>query len=294
MNRQEQKKGFERKKKKNGSANPRYLDVLTPDDPLAGQAYGCFSFLSPERILKQKEMYFFNHFLKQWDFHKSMEKFHPFLAYLSFKYKLTLEEITQDYTEYVTTEQNSLQSCSVEDEYKTFLDNNEEKLQKQFDIDHNFQTSVRGVKNSGNFATEEEARFRAKMLHEKDGTYDIFIGPVGVWMPWDPEPYKTGEVQYMEEELNQLAHEKKKNEDVAKVAFDQRVRESKEHAIEENKKLAEKHGNVITQDIDENGQLVGTGINTVERSFTHNDKGVTLDEMCESLFNDETVVTKKE
>ena len=54
------------------------------------------------------------------------------------------------------------------------------------------------------------------MLRELDNNHDVFIGPVGTWMPWDPEAYKTGRVEYLEEELNQLMNEKVKNEKEAK------------------------------------------------------------------------------
>ena len=53
------KKGFVRKNKKNGSPNPKYVDLLDVDKPIAGQAFGCFSFISPEKILKQREMFYF-------------------------------------------------------------------------------------------------------------------------------------------------------------------------------------------------------------------------------------------
>ena len=37
-----------------------------------------------------------------------------------------------------------------------------------------------------------------------------------MWIPWDPDAYKTGRVEFMEDELNQLHHEKLKNETKAK------------------------------------------------------------------------------
>ena len=40
---------------------------------------------------------------------------------------------------------------------------------------------------------------------------------------------------YLENELNQLMHEKKKNESKAKEEFDARVKEAKQKAIEDNK-----------------------------------------------------------
>jgi len=48
-----------------------------------------------------------------------------------------------------------------------------------------------------------------------------------------------------------------KNEIKAKEEFEARVRETKRKAIEENIKNAEQSGNVLTQSIDEEGNLVG-------------------------------------
>jgi hypothetical protein len=98
---------------------------------------------------------------------------------------------------------------------------------------------------------------RAKLLRETDPSFDVFVGPVGQWLCWDPEAYKTGRVEYMEEELNQLMSEKQKNEGNAKTAFEQRVKETKKKAIEENIKNAEKSGNVLTQTVDDDGNLIG-------------------------------------
>ena len=43
----------------------------------------------------------------------------------------------------------------------------------------------------------------------------------------------------------------------AKQEFEQRIKETKRKAIEENIKLAEKSGNVLTQTLDEDGNLIG-------------------------------------
>ena len=261
------KKGFVRKNKKNGTPNPKYVDLLDVDKPIAGQAFGCFSFISPEKILKQREMFYFEEFIKQWDMNKSMEKFHQFLNFISFKYKLQFDEVIKDFESYVKEERETIIKSQMEDDYKTYLDREEENLEKEFNVKHNFQTSVRGFKSRGNFPTQEEAELRGKLVRELDPDFDVFVGPVGTWLLWDPEAYKTGRVEYMEEELNQLASEKKKNEQVAKTTFEQRIKETKQKAIDENKKNAEKHGNVITQDIDEEGNLVGAGHSTTEQTF---------------------------
>ena len=291
MSRTNNKKGFERKLKKDGSTNKKYVDLLEVDKSIAGQSFGCFSFISPEPILKQRETYYFEEFLKQWEMNKSMEKFHQFLNFLSFKYKLQFEEVMKDFETFVKEERDLIVSSSIENDYKTFLDNKEEELEKTFNVKHNFQTSVRGFKARGNFSSQEEAELRAKILRETDPNFDIFVGPIGVWMPWEPEAYKTGRVEYMEEELNQLAHEKKKNEEIAKSTFEQRVKDSKQHAIDENKKNAEKHGNMLTQDIDKDGNLVGLGNTSIEQTIPNDN--ISAADIRSELFDGDNIVVGK-
>ena len=288
------KKSFEKRNKKDGTPNPKYVDMLDVDKPIAGQNFGCFSFISPEKILKQKEMYYFEEFLKQWDMNKSMEKFHQFLNFVSFKYKLQFEEVTKDFESFVKEERATIINSSIEDDYKTFLDREEDKLDKNFNVKHNFQTSVRGFMSRGNFASQEEAELRAKLLSEVNPSFDIYVGPVSMWLPWEPEAYKTGRVEYLEEELNQLAHEKKKNETIAKSTFEQRIKETKEKAIDENKKNAEKYGNVITQDIDKEGNLIGAGHNTTENTFASKEADtISVADIRAELFDDENIVIGK-
>jgi hypothetical protein len=288
------KKAFQRKEKKDGTPNVKYVDLLDIDKPIAGQAFGCFSFISPGKILKQREMYYFEEFLKQWEMNKSMEKFHQFLNFLSFKYKLQFEEIIKDFETFVKDERDSIINSSIEDDYKTFLDREEDNIEKKFNVKHNFQTSVNGFKSRGNFASQEEAELRAKLLREIDPSFDIFVGPVGTWLSWEPEAYKTGRVEYLEEELNQLAQEKKKNETIAKSAFEQRVKETKQKAIDENKKNAEKHGNVVTQDIDEEGNLLGTGHSTTENTFVSKEpETISVADIRSELFDGDNIVVGK-
>ena len=282
-----QKSAKYEKKIKNGKENPKYVDLLEEDKPIAGQKFACVSFVSPEKVLKQKDIYFFQEFLKKWEWNKSMEKFIQFLNFVSYKYGLSFEDITTDFKEFVKEEQKNLH-ISIDDEYKNFLDENESELEKQFGIAHNFQTNIRGLKIRGVYPSVEEAELRCKLLREVDPNHDVYVGPVGLWMPWEPEAYKTGRVEYMEDELNQLMHEKNKNEAQAKLNFDQRVKETKQKAIEENIKNAEKSGNSLTQTIDANGNLIGintTGEQDVDIVSSAN--------IRMELFEGENIVTGK-
>jgi hypothetical protein len=239
-------------------AKTDYVDLLDEDKPIAGQKFSCVSFISPEKILKDKNMFYFEHFLKKWDFLKSMEKFHQFMHFISYKYKLDFDSLSEDLKSFVTEERDNLLKTTIEDEYKNFIDEHEDKIEKEFNIKNNFQTNTRGIKVRGSFSTQEEAEMRCKILRESDPNHDVYVGPVGLWMPWEPEAYKTGRVEYLEKELNDLMHEKIKNEEGAKQEFDTRVREAKEKAIKDNVKNSEKSGSTISQQIDDDGNLVNT------------------------------------
>lgn len=289
---QPKKTGFERKQV-NGKENPKYVDLLDEDKPIAGQKFVCMSFCSPEKILKQKEIFFFEEFLKNWEFNKSMEKFLQFVNFISYKYNISFEDLNKDLKDFVQEEKENLAKSNLADDYKTYLDNNEDELQKKFDIEHNFQTSTRGLKIRGSYPTQEEAELRCKMLREVDPNHDIMVGPVGTWMPWDPEAYKTGRVEYMEEELNQLMSEKQKNEANAKTAFEQRVKETKQKAIEENIKNAEKTGNTLSQTIDENGNLIGVNNASTQEFALGEQENISTADICKELFEGENIVVGK-
>jgi len=272
-----------------GSSNPKYVDLLDEDKPLSGQRFACLSFISPEKILKQRELFNFEAFLKQWDMNKSLQKYNHFMSFLAYKYGLNFDNLTKDLQDFCAEEKENLFTYTIEDDYKNFIDLNEQKLDDSFNSTHKFQTSVRGVKVRGCYPNQQEAELRCKLLREVDPNHDVFVGPVGMWMPFHPEAYKTGRVEYLEDELNQLMHEKDKNEKQAKTEFDTRVRETKEKAIADNVKKALESGNVLTQTINEDGQLVSVkDMNTTEISLNENSS---LSDIRKELFEGENVVT---
>ena len=272
-----------------GTVNNNYVDVLDEDKSIAGQKFACVSFISPEKIIKQREMYNFQQFLKQWDMNKSIEKFNQFLSFVSYKYNLNFDNVSKDLQDFCKDEKESITASSVEDDFKSFIDMNDERLLEEFSKEHKFQTSVRGLKVRGSYPTQEEAEMRCKLLREVDPNHDVYVGPVGMWMPFHPESYKTGRVEYMEDELNQLMQEKTKNESSAKVEFDKRIKESKQKAIEDNKKKAIESGNVLTQTIDDDGNLA-----SVKDIDEHGEqKEISVADLRKELFDGENVVTGK-
>jgi hypothetical protein len=285
---------FERKNLSDGSPNPKYVDLCDEDAPIAGQKFTCMSFISPEKILKKREVFLFDQFVKQWEFTKSMDKFKDFLNFISYKYNLKVDDVITDFNDFTKEEESKLKENSVEDDYKNFMDKNEDSLNEQFQRTHSFQTSIRGLKIRGVFSNQDEAELRCKKLREIDPNHDIFVGPVGMWIPWDPDAYKTGRVEFMEDELNQLHSEKIKNETKAKEEFERRVKETKKKAIQENIELAKKSGNVLTQTINEDGQLIGVRetVNFEERDVADKDGNNNIrNELLKKTTSENTVET---
>ena len=283
---------YQNKMNADGTENPKYVDLLEEDKAISGQKFVCVSFVSPENILKRRELFMFEEFLKGYDFSKSMEKFSQFLNFLSYKYNLNFETLMSDMQEFVKSEKDDLKTTDIYDSYKTFLDNHENELDDEFNKQNNFQTSVRGLKVRGSYSTQEEAELRCKLLREVDPNHNVYVGPVGVWMPWEPEAYKTGRVEYLEDELNQLMHEKNTNEAKAKQEFEKRIQETKRKAIEENVKLAKESGNKLTQRLNKDGDLVGVN-NTMEEDLKQLED-TSSESIKKALFQGDNIVRKKQ
>jgi hypothetical protein len=170
---------------------------------------------------------------------------------------VAFDEMVRDLAEFREAEKEKLQGSSCAGHYKTYCEQNEDELLTQFSKENDFQTTVRGVKVRGSYETLEEGQKRAEWLRKRDPHHSIYVGQVGMWMPFHPDAYKTGRVEHLENELNTLMHEKMKNETEAKEHFDERVKAAKQKAIEENMSKAEATGNKLTQRLDGDGKLSG-------------------------------------
>ena len=215
---------------------------------------------------------------------KSLEKYNQFLHFVAYKHELTHDELISDFDEFCKEEKDNIVVNSIEDEFKNFMDANETQLADTYMKENEFQTSVRGLKIRGCYPTQGEAELRCKMLRDIDPNHDVYVGPVGMWMPFHPEAYKTGRVEYLESELNQLMHEKQNNEQHAKVQFEKRMRETKQNAIEENKKKAVESGNLLSQTIDKRGELINLS------SINGLDETSSTEDIKKQLFEGENIV----
>ena len=108
-----------------------------------------------------------------------------------------------------------------------------ENVDSEFNELVDFQTSVRGLKVRGVYETYREAKIKAARIQKSDKSFHVFIGQVGYWLPWDPEPDNIEDQEYLNRELNNLIHEYKKNQEYKDEVFDKHVQDSKDTAIRE-------------------------------------------------------------
>ena len=189
-----------------------YLDV---DKPLSGQNYYCISFVSPEKVLEQKEKYMYYHYERAIN-----KKLSTMLDEAITKLIDNSKDGNVDVADIISLKK-SVNVASKEydvtfDKFKDMLEDfkfqNEEKIGEDFDKSNNFKTSVRGVKVRGVFDSKREADIRAAVLQRQDALFDVFVGQIGYWCPWDPNPQKIDDIEYMNNDLNKLVKEYKANE----------------------------------------------------------------------------------
>ena len=134
---------YEEKTNGAGNENPKYVDLLGEDKAISGQKFCCLSFLSPEKILKDKKIFLFEKFLKHFDTDESVKKFSQFLNFLSYKYELDFAKIMEDFDEFFKSEKDKLSDSTILDKYKNFLDQKEDELQNEFDVSNTRRSPIK-------------------------------------------------------------------------------------------------------------------------------------------------------
>jgi hypothetical protein len=180
-------------------------DFLSVDHKVPGQNYCCLSFISPEKVLKQKETFILHEFLKE-----------------------------------MSTEYNITESKLIE-KFEDFKYKNESTLTEKFTEDNDFSTNVRGVKVRGIYDTKKEADVRAKVLQRQDKHHSVFVGQVGYWLPWDPSLSYLDKVdgQYLDNDLNTLMQKYNENQESKDVFFQEMVKEKTNTTKEISDKITE-------------------------------------------------------
>lgn len=212
------------------------VDYLDEDPEVPTQKYCIVSFISPEKIIKQKEEYMFEKFIQYMDYDWKVKGLEHLMAFISKKYTLKVDDLLKDAQDFVKVRNDEIKATDVPEQYQVFLLKHEKELQEQFDNRVEFRTNVRGVKVRRSFATVEEAQVMAKVLQRRYPKDNLYIGKVGAWLPWDPSEHLMPEVEYAEKELNELMRKYKENESNKEMFFAEEREESIKRQKEENER----------------------------------------------------------
>ena len=229
-------------------------DFLDEDTEIPGQRYVLLSFLSPEKVLDKKELFFFQRFLQSYEVEWKVKNLEKYLvdvvtginsqlderskelekagqldaAEICRKNRLPLESVMSDYQSFIQKSRADIQKTKLVEAYDDFLYAQKDKLEKEFHEANDFRTTIRGLKVRGVFGNVKEAEIKAKKLQNKDKYHNIFMADVGKWTPWDPSPHEIKEQEYNNAQLNSLMKKYQENEDSREQYFEQRTKSSKE------------------------------------------------------------------
>ena len=274
-------------------STPREV-YLEADKEIPGQHYVCMTFLSPEKVLANKDVHFFNEFVRDYEVQYKIKASESFLmdqmkrlqdalskatdilevvmtkgrsgadgsytdasgavldvsgavagdvsgatvlrnvtledlsgavhAFRQIRFDTT-KDVTAELETHVKTNMNEFKATTIQEEYDTFLTKNRSKLEEDFFSKNSFRTTIRGLKIRGTYDTYAEALGRAKTLQRIDPDFNVYVGQVGFWLPWDPDPSNIKDQEYADDQLNQLMKRYKENETQRDEFYEQMKRD---------------------------------------------------------------------
>jgi len=212
------------------------VDYLEEDPELPNQRYCIVSFLSPEKVIAQKRDYYFSKFIEWMDYEWKVKGVEHFVAYISKKYSVNIDEIMKDFREFEKTHRADIKKTDVPEQYQIFLLKHEKELQEKFDRDNSFQCNIRGVKVRRAFPSYEEAQLWCKVLQRKYPKDNLMIGRMGCWLPWEPSEHLMENVEYANSQLNEIMRKYKENESNRELFFAEEREGAMKAQREENAK----------------------------------------------------------
>ena len=201
-------------------AEEEKVDYLDVDDTIPGQNYACLSFVSPDELMEKRDAFNVCKFLQSYCKEQKLEYKELYSKYQDFTYKFTKE------------------------------------LQRDFDEQNKFQTSMRGIKVRGIFDTRGAAEARAKKLSTMDSNFHVFIGQVGYWLPWDPCADNIGDEVFQNSQLNDMMEKYQENNVNKDIFYEQqkrdKVKAAREEVLKKKREEEEEEKNKL-EEIEEGG-----------------------------------------
>lgn len=188
-------------------------DYLEVDQPIRGQKYVSLSFLCPEDVLDDKNVFFFGEFMRS--FSQDMDVL----------FKNLVEKYPEDKPLIDTIRGNHLEffdANELQEKYRFFCKANINSLEDTFHEMNDFKTTIRGIKVRGVYANKKEGEAHILKLKATDTKHNIWLGDVGAWLPFADNPQAIENQTYPEAALNTLMREYNKNREDKAREFDSR------------------------------------------------------------------------
>ena len=214
-------------------------DFLEEDPVLHGREYAIVSFLSPDKVLQRKELWMLQQFRKQYVIQTRLKCFETFVAFLSQKHGININDIMKDFGDFSQNSetQTDVAYSDIEDAWLQFELNKGAQLQKEFNESVDFQTNIRGFKLRDTADSLPEAKHKAKRFAELDNhLFNISIVATGKWVPWDPNPETAEQVEYANDQLNTLMQKYHENQILKDDFWRKEKADRMAKAVEENMK----------------------------------------------------------
>ena len=119
--------------------------------------------------------------------------------------------IAQDIRNQMLNKTLKFEHKNIEQLYEDWKYSKNDDLETQFFELNDYKTSMRALKVRGVYDSQKEASVRAQILRKRDPSFNVFVGQIGYWLPWDPECESVPEQEYQEGQLNELVKKYKEN-----------------------------------------------------------------------------------
>lgn len=116
------------------------------------------------------------------------------------------------------------------------------------------KSTLSGIKIRGVFSTYELACEHAKKLQSVDPAFNVFVGEMGKWLPFDPDPDSkyVKDSEYANEELNNMMKKYRENQEKAKLLHEHKKNEKILESLDSNLDQRRKNRKELVDQLEDN------------------------------------------